>query len=209
MEKEIEKLHHLVEETYEKHLNLGRENKSLLEKVEKLSQESELYKGEIAKKSNEIKDLMNKSERERDDSRKEIREIENNFREKLEQQKKDFKIFEERMYDENERNHMKFSEEVERERNEFEEKSLEFANINKEMLHQLEEVFENEEKLRQKVENKRKIKDQNSLQEKSIKIAIKELQEELLMGRMTNYMSKTPEILKKSINKRSKAKAQD
>ena len=152
---------------------------------------------------------MNKSERERDDSRKEIREIENNFREKLEQQKKDFKIFEERMYDENERNHMKFSEEVERERNEFEEKSLEFANINKEMLHQLEEVFENEEKLRQKVENKRKIKDQNSLQEKSIKIAIKELQEELLMGRMTNYMSKTPEILKKSINKRSKAKAQD
>ena len=93
--------------------------------------------------------------------------------------------------------------------NEAEEKNLEFANINKEMLKQLEEIFESEEKIREKLESKRKIKDQNSLQEKSIKIALKELQEELLMGRVNNYVSKGPEILKNSISKRNKTKLQD
>lgn len=209
VESEIEKLHQLVEETYEKHVSLGKDNKFLSETIEKQNQELDLYKMEINKKSSEIKELMLRLEKEREDSRRELKEAENNFREKIEQQKRDFKIFEERMYEENERNHMRFSEELEREHNEAEEKNLEFANINKEMLKQLEEIFESEEKIREKLESKRKIKDQNSLQEKSIKIALKELQEELLMGRVNNYVSKGPEILKNSISKRNKTKLQD
>lgn len=211
VEKEIEKLHHLVEETYQKHVNLGKENKGLSEKVEKQSQEIELYKAEILKKSNEIRDLMGKIDRERDEMREKCREVENDKREKIEEKKREFKVFEERMWAENQRNQARFAEELQREKNEFEGKNLEFANANKENLQELEEVLDIQEKAKEKMTSYKKTKDQNSLQEKSIKIALKELQEELMMGRVTNpnLSSKTPEALKNSINKKNKLKIQD
>lgn len=209
VEKEIEKLNQLVEETYEKHLNLGKENQELLDKVQSFSKEGEFYKGEAMKKSNELREIQFNFENERENMLNEMKNIELTYKEKFDYQRKEFKEFEERLYEESEHKQQNLSDALEKEKSNYEEKTLEFANSNKEMLKQLEKVFENEEILREKVENKRKIKDQTILQEKSIRIALKELQEELMIGRTTGYVSKTNELLKNSISKRNKTKMND
>jgi len=199
-------LNQLVEETYDKHIDLDKENKTLLEKVQNLNRELDYFKGEIVKKTNEIKDLYGKIERENEQNIKEKKNLEANFKEKLEFQKKDFKEEQERILEENERNNVKISEEIDKDRTDFEEKTLEFANSNKEMLKQLEKIFENEEDLREKIEAKKKMKEQTNLQEKSIRIALKELQEELMIGKSRGIVVKSNDNLRQSINKKNKTK---
>ncbi len=199
-------MNQLVEETYDKHIDLDKENKTLLEKVQNLNRELDYFKGEIVKKTNEIKDLYGKIERENEQNIKEKKNLEANFKEKLEFQKKDFKEEQERILEENERNNVKISEEIDKDRTDFEEKTLEFANSNKEMLKQLEKIFENEEDLREKIEAKKKMKEQTNLQEKSIRIALKELQEELMIGKSRGIVVKSNDNLRQSINKKNKTK---
>lgn len=74
------------------------------------------------------------------------------------------------------------------------------------MLKNLEQIFQSEEKIREKLDKRQRIKDQTNLQEKSLKIALKELQEELLLSQNTNpstyVKGKYPDNIKNSINKK-------
>lgn len=202
IEKELEKLHKLVDETYEKHTLLSQENKSLQDKIFNLSQENELLKGETAKKSNEINEIQKKVQHQITENKN----IESAYQKHLEQQIQDFKNYEQRLCEENERKEMKLIEEFESQKADFEEKTLEIANNNKDMLKQLEQVFEKEENIRQKIETHQRNQEQTNLQEKSLRIALKELQEELLLSRaipqQTFSSNKSYDHLKNSLNKR-------